>query len=944
MNTVAEFLRTLGACTLTMSTIALLLLALTPALSKRYSAKTIYLAWLIVIVGFAVPFRPQPRPAAITVKVPASVMQWQPTLRPANTAALSDTPDLTVAQAPALPIAEEGAPPAITESPAARAFTLPMPSLTQLLFAAWAAGAGLTLALQLRAHRRFLRAVRRWSKPVKSSIYLQELDASRAALGIRASIRLYWCKTVDSPMLVGFIRPRILLPDKQLSLAEIHLVLRHELVHFRRGDLWGRLLVLIASAVHWFNPLMISVARAFQLQCEASCDTEVMRGMDMDTRKYYSRTILHAVQVRPGLRTALSTRYHGGRKTMKRRIMNILDLRNKRIGIMAVALLMIAVYCTGMTFAFGAGPAIREYVPVDMNQYASPIADITTPAEDGEARAKQLNMALGRLIRRNDGALSQTQQPQYDQKVFPMQSVTVAEWHEKMDVLRAITTPGEMALFLLTDEVVIAEPDDALDDFVRAALTDAGHAVDDVEFEYRFSHRYMTDTHSWKVDAYNVDAPDWTYHPYAIHVETIGDGAIGTLTTRPVTNAGKAYPLSGENRETIKARAVQFCEDWCNLVPSNANIVMISDYTYENIDMHERYAFVWIFADEPMDDSPFSLYPYDVRMHDANWGVQLAIGITSGKVYDVQNQVNETRFVNDNYAAVDWIARTGKEFPYPDDTFIWETLHPEIFEKMQSLNMLYIEDLTIEEKLAARCLGTDAYQLGPDTEWRALREGLAQVTDLQSYKDVLNRDYAGINQSPYGEPTREEIYKRTQPTIKAFGYDDYPYHYFTYSSGLSGGNPGQQGFTFLLDNEVSIQQMSSTGAPVAICVDEEGKATQFYSHDRLGVEDEPVTEAEREKAVQMLTNLVENHISGVAAYDPATIKVSTMAWSNSFHGRIVTALVNYMYTWESPEGETGEEWAMLRMRLDLDEERVIYFDRYSPSTEEAQEEFLTQMY
>lgn len=308
------FMRMMLECTLTMSAVSLLFMAATPLLSKRYSARSLCIAWIVILVGFVVPLRPQPAPAAITMPVaPARVVriaQRPPTDPAQNTGVAAEgmPADLT-------PLSEarqtDAAAPAQAQSVS---FTWPEITTTHLLFGAWLAGAALSLGVRLTKHRRFLRTVRRWSRPVTSGTYLQELAQARAALGIRREVGLYRCASIDSPMLVGFLHPRILLPDTRLSLAEMHLVFRHELIHLRHGDLYSRLLLLVASAMHWFNPIMIPLGKALGLHCETACDAEVTRGMDLDTREYYGQTILHSIRAQAGVTTALSTRYHGGKK------------------------------------------------------------------------------------------------------------------------------------------------------------------------------------------------------------------------------------------------------------------------------------------------------------------------------------------------------------------------------------------------------------------------------------------------------------------------------------------------------------------------------------------------------------------------------------------------------------------------------------------------------
>ena len=66
------FLITLAACSVTMSALALFYMAVTPLLAKRYSITGRYYAWLIIVLGLIIPFRPQSGNAVVKVHVPVN--------------------------------------------------------------------------------------------------------------------------------------------------------------------------------------------------------------------------------------------------------------------------------------------------------------------------------------------------------------------------------------------------------------------------------------------------------------------------------------------------------------------------------------------------------------------------------------------------------------------------------------------------------------------------------------------------------------------------------------------------------------------------------------------------------------------------------------------------------------------------------------------------------
>ena len=64
------FLITLLISSATMSMLALIYMAITPLLEKRYSRKWLYYTWLLILIWLLVPLRPQVGVAAIRIDIP----------------------------------------------------------------------------------------------------------------------------------------------------------------------------------------------------------------------------------------------------------------------------------------------------------------------------------------------------------------------------------------------------------------------------------------------------------------------------------------------------------------------------------------------------------------------------------------------------------------------------------------------------------------------------------------------------------------------------------------------------------------------------------------------------------------------------------------------------------------------------------------------------------
>jgi BlaR1 peptidase M56 len=78
---------------------------------------------------------------------------------------------------------------------------------------------------------------------------------------------------IGSPMTVGILRPRILIPT---HVEYLHAVLLHERGHIARRDLLVQLVAQIACAMYWWNPLVWVAAARLRIEREHACDDLVI--------------------------------------------------------------------------------------------------------------------------------------------------------------------------------------------------------------------------------------------------------------------------------------------------------------------------------------------------------------------------------------------------------------------------------------------------------------------------------------------------------------------------------------------------------------------------------------------------------------------------------------------------------------------------------------------
>ena len=133
----------------------------------------------------------------------------------------------------------------------------------------------------------------------------------------------------------------VILPDIKYSDSELKVILKHEFMHYKRRDLWYKLLLIIANGMHWFNPIVYFMVRKANRDLEYSCDDDVVKNENMEYRKDYSMTILKSME--NSRATALSTYLSKSGENEKKRFKNILESKSKKRGLITLIISLIGI-------------------------------------------------------------------------------------------------------------------------------------------------------------------------------------------------------------------------------------------------------------------------------------------------------------------------------------------------------------------------------------------------------------------------------------------------------------------------------------------------------------------------------------------------------------------------------------------------------------------------
>jgi Zn-dependent protease with chaperone function len=121
--------------------------------------------------------------------------------------------------------------------------------------------------------------LRRRSDPVDAGLWIEALQRMGDAVKVRVRPVLKWSREVAAPVVIGFVKPVILLPialASRLSPAQVEAVLAHELAHLRRGDTWALAVQRVVETILFFHPAVWWMSHRMEVAREEACDDLVL--------------------------------------------------------------------------------------------------------------------------------------------------------------------------------------------------------------------------------------------------------------------------------------------------------------------------------------------------------------------------------------------------------------------------------------------------------------------------------------------------------------------------------------------------------------------------------------------------------------------------------------------------------------------------------------------
>lgn len=312
----SEMIQMLLSLSLGGGVLALLLLTIRLVFGRKLPSVFYYYAWLLVLLRFILPVpgvirlerpvTPLPTPVAqveqhrTTVPRPAVAFDPPQQTLPAiqEEPDVWEAPDVMAEQTSIVPKTEHPQKPAKTEKPRATI------SASQLVITLWAAGAAAYALYFTVSYLRFSRALNRTLRPSR-----EREQTLFQKLGGPKKLKLRRSGGVGSPMQLGLVDARLVLPEREYTDEMLVNILRHELTHYTRRDIAYKWFTVAVCAVHWFNPVLWIARREIDRQCELSCDERLLRTMTPQQKQSYGQTLLELAADRAVPRRIVATSF-----------------------------------------------------------------------------------------------------------------------------------------------------------------------------------------------------------------------------------------------------------------------------------------------------------------------------------------------------------------------------------------------------------------------------------------------------------------------------------------------------------------------------------------------------------------------------------------------------------------------------------------------------------
>ena len=320
--------------TISGSAIALLLMCLRYTVLRKMPSTVYYYAWLLVLLRFALPLPGLiPTTAEKTDATPAVYSE----INVQEKTPESDSKEITKVAPTEATVshislnATETKEMTVSEAAPKASLSIDWRS-PKLWLSIWVLGAIISMAVTVFSYLKFNFSLKRdlmepdfFTKSVYTSI-----PGRKPAL--------YFSDSARTPMMLGVINPKIVLPYREYNEELLLNILRHELTHYRRFDTLYKWVSVAILSIHWFNPIAWIIRKELNRACEMSCDEMLLRSMDKNEKQSYGNSLLLMAASSALPSAVVATSFATEKRNLKERLVQIMNYKKSGTRILASVL------------------------------------------------------------------------------------------------------------------------------------------------------------------------------------------------------------------------------------------------------------------------------------------------------------------------------------------------------------------------------------------------------------------------------------------------------------------------------------------------------------------------------------------------------------------------------------------------------------------------------
>ncbi len=346
----SEFIKILLSLSVSGALLLLLILGLKPLYKNKFSKRWQYYIWIVVALRFLLPFTPD------TTIIGSLFEKFDTT---AITNEIPTNPNVPV---PADTGNSKAEPIQTNREITTAAMREPFNKYVCLFFI-WSALALVLFVRKVTVYQGFIQYIKAGNKEVSDIKILNLLSDCEEKLKIKTRVELSCNPLIASPMLIGFFRPRIILPVGEWEDKELSYIFVHELIHYKQRDMFYKWLIQIVVCVHWFNPFVYLLEKEVNKSCELSCDEKVISILNEKAKREYGDTLISFLKSNNLYKSSLaSVTLTEGAEQLKERLGAIMKFRKKSKAIIAITAIFTAAVCVCffVTGAYAAPSAAND--------------------------------------------------------------------------------------------------------------------------------------------------------------------------------------------------------------------------------------------------------------------------------------------------------------------------------------------------------------------------------------------------------------------------------------------------------------------------------------------------------------------------------------------------------------------------------------------------------